>query len=162
LHDSTGTAGKDQKSAAEESAVIAADVKALQGANLTPEQKTMLAKDIASKSGLIKNELNDAPNEQSEINHDSAAIRSGAKLEAQLRYAMQHPGHASKTLAELKSGLGALNNGEGTGVLEAVKIDRQADSILEPVYMAANTADNTQNNSQIIEFTNPYTHSARR
>lgn len=162
LHDSTGKAGKDQTSAVAESAVIGADVKALQGANLTPEQKTQLAKDIASKSGLIKNELNDAPNEQSEIKHDSTAIHSGAKLEAQLRYAMEHAGHSSKTLTELKSGLGALNNGEGTGVLEAVKIDRQADSVMEPIYMAANTADNTQNNSQIIEFTNPYTHSARR
>jgi hypothetical protein len=162
MQDTTGKAGKDQKDAGAESAVIAADVKALQGANLTPEQKTALAKDIASKSGLIKNELKDAPNEQNEIKHDSTAIHSGATLEAQLRYAMEHPGHASKTLADLKSGLGALNNGEGTGILEAVKIDRQGDSVTEPVYMAANTADNAQNNSQIIEFTNPYTHSARR
>jgi hypothetical protein len=162
LHDSTGKAGKDQTSAAAESAVIAADVKALQGANLTPEQKAQLAKDIASKSGLIKNELNDSPNEQTEIQHDSAAIHSGAKLEAQLRYAMEHPGHSSKTLSDLKKGLGALNNGEGTGILEAVKIDRQADSVMEPIYMAANTADNTQNNSQIIEFTNPYKNSTAR
>ena len=157
LHDSSGKAGKDQKSAVAESAVIAADVKALQGANLTPEQKTQLTNDIASKAGLIKNELNDSPNEKSEIQHDSTAIRSGANLEAVLRYAMANPGHAAKALDEFKSGLGKLNNGEGTGVLEAVKIDRQQDMVMEPIYMAANTADNTQNNAQIIEFTNPYT-----
>ena len=162
LHDSTGKAGKDQKSASAESAVIASDVKALQGANLTPEQKALLTNDIASKAGLIRNELNDAPNEKNEIQDDHKAIQSGANLETTLRYAMEHPGHASKAIAELNAGLNGLNNGEGTGVLEAVKIDRQQDMIMEPTYMAANTADNTQNNSQIIEFTNPYTTSVRR
>lgn len=162
LHDSTGKAGKDQKDALAESAVIAADVKALQGATLTPEQKVQLANDIASKAGLIKNELNDAPTEKIEIDHDTKALQSGAKLEALLRYAMAHPGHAEKTMAELKAGLGDLNNGEGTGVLEAVKIDRQQDSVTEPIYMAANSADNDKNNAQIIEFTNPYVAASRR
>jgi hypothetical protein len=162
LHDKTCAPGKDQKAAEAESAVIQADVKALRGANLTPEQKSQLVGDIASKAGLIKNELNDSPTEKSEIQHDNAAILSGAKLEATLRYAMANPGRASKALEQIKSELNGLNNGEGTGVLEAVKIDRQQDMVTESIYMAANSADNAQNNSKIIEFTNPYAPSARR
>ena len=162
LHDSTGRAGKDQKDALAESAVIAADVKALQGANLTPEQRTLLANDIASKAGLIKNDMHDIVFEKSEMAHDTTAINSGANIETMLRYAMTHPGHAGKALEQLKAGLNGLQNGEGTGTLEAVKIDRQQDLVTEPVYMAANSADNVRN-AQIIEFTNPYVvHPSRR
>jgi hypothetical protein len=161
LHDSTGRAGKDQKDALAENAVIAADVKALQGANLTPEQRTLLANDIASKAGLIKNDMHDAIFEKPEVDHDTAALKSGANMEVMLRYAMAHPGHAGKALEQLRAGLSGLENGEGTGTLEAVKIDRQQDMVTEPFYISANTADNAQN-SQIIQFTNPYADAARQ
>ena len=151
--------GKDQKDAISEGKVILGDVAALQGAKLTPEQKKMLFADISSKTRLIRNEMNDIPNEIGEIKHDNAAIASGGKLESLVRGAMSG---RSGNLDGLKSELAGLSRADGSGVLDAVKKDRNADAYNEQVYMKANLDDNKQNNAHIIEFSSPFAKAEKR
>src|SRR5262249_36584958 len=125
LHDSKGRAGKDQNDAVEESKVIGANVDALQHAKLSPAERRLLIQDISSKSGLIDNELADVPNEVKEAQNDTKAVKLGEHLEAQTRYALDHPGHASKTIEQLRSGLSQLHNDRGDGALDQVVADRK-------------------------------------
>jgi len=149
-----GQPGKDQKDAAAEAKVIDQDVAALASHKLTDAQTTVVSNDIASKVGLIQRELGDVPNEINYANHDTAANRAGANMEAVVRSAMHT--HSGRTAHQLAGMIDAYHNDAGTGTLDTVVKDRKADLALEPGYIAANNADNANNNKAILEFTDPF------
>ncbi len=143
-----GKTGKDLNDASAESKVISADANALLSGKLTSEQSKLVIADMDAKAALIKREVGDIADETNYAHHDSAAIKAGGDLEAVTASAMQS--HSAKTLQQLASKLEGYHNTSGTGILDTVVQDRQADLRLEPEYIRANNADNGQHNAPIL------------
>lgn len=137
---------KDVKDMKSESGVILADIAALKGANLSPEEKQLLYKDIISKAGvLIPQELGDLKPEMQEIDHDNKAIKLGEILEAQLKGLLMNPADM-KTRIHTQERLHDL-----TQVLNDVIEDRKSDMIKEPLYAKNNAADSSID-EEVIAF----------
>jgi hypothetical protein len=149
-------AGKDQLDAIEEAKAINVAAAYLTGPNVDPALRRSLYKGILSKSGLIDNELKDAPIEVMQAKHDTAALKSGEVVEEHLKSALQHPNDAAakmKVIANLQT----LIDNE-----RLVRKDRQDDIKNEPKYIESNKRDNAINEeivariNEIIKISNIY------
>jgi hypothetical protein len=134
----------DVRDMAADSDQIMKTVTALRSPDLTPAERKTLYQSIASKgNSMIPNSLEDLRLEGKEMIHNSAAIKDGATLEAQLRYAIAHPG-AQKALGQVRDSLDNVSTD-----LNRVAGDNRTDEKLEKRY-SLDDADDTRINNRVL------------